>query len=530
MGERNEPAEGYGGGIEGSVDPNRAIGWLRGLALALSVFFVLELLVVIALRIGHPYLLECHEGAMVDQVHRILEGRPLYVAPTLEFIPQLYTPLYFYVSAVLAALTSEGFVALRAVSASAGIGCLALIAAFVLRETRDLKGAVLAAGLFAASYPLSAAFLDVARVDALFIFLCMAGVFVARGAASPAQWVAAAALLWLAFLTKQQASMLVLALSIWAFLARGLRPGLLLALPFVVLAGSSTWLFDRLTDGWYVFYLFTVPSGHEFFWPMLSGYWWMDLIRPLPIVCLVCVIWLIACLRRGGPRSEEFLFWLLLLGSCVGVSWSSRLHWGGATNVVMPAYLAMSLVWGVAIARWMASSGGSTRWAAALALACVAQLAWLLYDPRPLVPDERDVRAGDAFVEALSKLDGEVLATWHGYLPRLAGKRVYAHRWAIYDVMRSHDGEVKEALRAELVSALDERVFGAVVIDQPFFVRDYVADALARNYRDVGPMLDDDLKIGGMLGYRWNPHLYLPIDTSEAAESPASSKTDERRR
>lgn len=523
MGERGKPADGRGEGTQGGADPSRAVGWLYRLSLAVSIFFVLELLVLIALRIGHPYLLECEEGAMVDQVHQILEGRPLYAAPNLEFIPQLYTPLYFYVSAVVAALTSEGFVALRAVSVAAGIGCLGLIAAFVLRETRDPRGAVLAAGLFAASYPLSVAFLDVARVDALFLFLCMAGIFVARGAASPVHWVAAAVLFWLAFLTKQQASVLLLALSIWAFLARGLRPGFFLAVPFVVLAGSSTWLFDRLSDGWYVFYLFTMPSGHAFFWPMLLGYWWLDLIRPLAVGCVVCVVWLVACLRRGGLRSDEFLFWLLLLGSCVGISWSSRLHWGGASNVVMPAYLAMSLAWGVAVARWMGSSGESTRWAKVLALACVAQLCWLLYDPRPLVPDERDVRAGDAFVEALSELDGEVLATWHGYLPRLAGKRVYAHRSAIHDVMRSHDGEVKEALRTALVSALDERIFGAIVVDQPLFVRDYIADALARNYRNVGPMLDEGLEIGGLLGYRWNPRLYLPIDASESSGSPASS-------
>jgi len=489
---------------------DRATRALRGLALVLSGLFLVELAVLFGLRVGHPYLLEWQEGAMVDQARRILDGHALYVAPSLEFVPQLYAPLYFYVSAAATALLGEGFVPLRVVSIASTVGCLVLAAAFVRRETGDRGPALLAAGFFAATYPLSAAFLDVARVDALFLLFIVAAVYLLGGRVTVGRAVGAALCLWLGFLTKQQALLFAVPMVLYVLLAQGLRPALALALPFGVLAAATTQLFDRLTDGWYVFYLFTVPGGHEIFWPMLLGFWWMDLLRPLAPACGVALAWLVV-LWRGGPAERgRLLFWLLFLGGAVGISWGSRMHWGGATNVVLPAYLAIALVWGVALARWTRAPT-PPRVRAGVAALAVVQLLWLVHDPRPLVPTEADRRAGDAFVRALGGLEGEVLATWHGYLPRLAGKRVYAHRSSLHDVMRSEDaGEPRERLRREIEASLDERRFDAIVVDQPLFVRDYFAGPLARGYRPAGPLLERGLEVGGLLGFRANPRLYLP--------------------
>jgi len=44
------------------------------------------------------------EGGMVDRVHRIMTGRPLYIGPSLRFVPFIYPPLCFY----LGALVSNG--------------------------------------------------------------------------------------------------------------------------------------------------------------------------------------------------------------------------------------------------------------------------------------------------------------------------------------------------------------------------------------------------------------------------------------
>ena len=183
--------------------------------------------------------------------------------------------------------------------------------------------------------------------------------------------------------------------------------------------------------------------------------------------------------------------------------------------MVLPAYMAIAVTWGVALSRWMSAPDASGWRAPGVALLCVVQLAWLFYDPRPLTPGEPELRAGDAFIESMRRLDGEVLATWHGYIPLHAGKKVYAHRSAIHDVMRSHDSPTKEALRQELIGALDRQEFGAIIVDFPLFTRDYMQDALNRNYRSAGPMLEPGLEVGGLLGFRANPHVYLPIDGAE---------------
>ena len=76
-------------------------------------------------RLGHPYELEWIEGGMRDVVRRALAGQPLYGAPTIEYVPFLYPPLYFHAAALVARITGEGFVALRAVSLAATLGSLA---------------------------------------------------------------------------------------------------------------------------------------------------------------------------------------------------------------------------------------------------------------------------------------------------------------------------------------------------------------------------------------------------------------------
>src|SRR5262249_52972427 len=38
-------------------------------------------------------------GGMIDEVRRVLDGRKLYDNPTLDYVPFIYTPLWFYLAA-----------------------------------------------------------------------------------------------------------------------------------------------------------------------------------------------------------------------------------------------------------------------------------------------------------------------------------------------------------------------------------------------------------------------------------------------
>src|SRR5829696_279318 len=108
-------------------------GWIvstliaRAGVVAAAVAFVLLYLTLALIRLRYPFELEWMEGAMVDQVQRVVEGRPMYVAPTLDFVPFLYPPVYFWASAAVAMVTGVGFVALRLVSLVASLTVLVLI-------------------------------------------------------------------------------------------------------------------------------------------------------------------------------------------------------------------------------------------------------------------------------------------------------------------------------------------------------------------------------------------------------------------
>ena len=62
-------------------------------------------LFIAASRMAYPFTLEWVEANSFNHVVRVMQGQPLYVAPSYDFIPLIYTPLYFYVTAPLALLS-----------------------------------------------------------------------------------------------------------------------------------------------------------------------------------------------------------------------------------------------------------------------------------------------------------------------------------------------------------------------------------------------------------------------------------------
>ena len=165
-----------------------------------------------ALRMPFPGALEWLESNTYYQMLRVLAGQSLYVEPSLEYVPAIYPPLYFYVAALLARITGPGFLALRLVSFLSSLGSMALIGYIVYRESYRRIAGLWAAGLFAATYYVTATYFDAARVDPLFLFLSLCAVTVVRFAPGMAGCMLAAVLLAGATLTKQTALILCLPL------------------------------------------------------------------------------------------------------------------------------------------------------------------------------------------------------------------------------------------------------------------------------------------------------------------------------
>ena len=187
---------------------------LDALVLAVGLLSLGVFLYVVLRRIGYPFELEWMEGGGVDHVRRILAGEKIYVAPSVEFVPFIYTPLYFYLSAALCAVLGTGFVPLRLLSVASSLGCLVVIFLYARRLAGSWRPALISACFFAACYELGGAWLDLARVDSLFLFFLLLAVHVQRAATTRSSFLLAGLLLSLAVLTKQTA--IVIALPILA--------------------------------------------------------------------------------------------------------------------------------------------------------------------------------------------------------------------------------------------------------------------------------------------------------------------------
>ncbi len=500
---------------------------LNVVMLALAAYHAGVYAVLVSMRIGHPYVLEWQEGAMVDIVLRILDGAPIYTAPGIEFVPQIYAPLYFYVSALASLVVGEGFVALRLVSVLASLGLFTVMFELVRRETGSRGAGLLAVGLLTGCYARDAAWLDVGRVDSLFLFLAMLGALWLRHAPSrrPFPYALCGALIFAAaFFTKQQGLLLGLLFLPWLLVARGVQCALVFGVALTLSCTLGVRLFDHATQGWFSFYLFTLPGGHPLFAPMILGFFVVDLIVPLGPASLLAVYCIFSRWPVDGAKARlsafgDVVFWAVLLAGGVGIAWGSRMHSGGAANVVLPAHACVAVAFAVAMHRlgvvgrspeqppaWLGPPGRRT----ALLVVAIAQLLWLVYDPRPLVPGEADRRAGDALVAFIESAPGEVWASWHGYLPVLAGKQGFAHRTGIHDVVRAGERPERDVLIAEILGDVEAQRFSVIVIDNPYFVHDYLRGALERAYVDAGPVLPDGLVVGGLLGFRDNPRAYRP--------------------
>jgi 4-amino-4-deoxy-L-arabinose transferase-like glycosyltransferase len=217
------------------------------LAAAASGAFVLLLAVTMLLRARYPFELEWMEGATLEHVRRVLQGKPLYGKPSLEFVAFAYPPFYYYVAAGVARITGDGFLALRLVSIAATFGSLGLIFMIVRREAGGTAGTV-AAGLYAATYAASGGWMDLGRVDALYLFFALLTCFVLIRAWKPRTFVEAGICAGLALLTKQPITVSLAPIAIYLLVKRTWRFLWFGAAAILVGAGIE-WFLDFRSGG-----------------------------------------------------------------------------------------------------------------------------------------------------------------------------------------------------------------------------------------------------------------------------------------
>src|SRR5262245_28095096 len=168
-------------------------------------------------RVPYPFELEWMEGAIVDHAARVHCGLDVYVPPGPDHVAFLYTPLVYYLGALVAVLTGDGFLPLRLVSTLATFGCAALLFVWVRRATGQPLAGVAAAGLLLGGYGYLQSWYALARNDTL-LLLCLLGAGYLLHSHGRRAAVGAAACATAAFLAKQTALLWLPALAVGALL------------------------------------------------------------------------------------------------------------------------------------------------------------------------------------------------------------------------------------------------------------------------------------------------------------------------
>ncbi len=455
--------------LEG-LRPRRS--WLWGL-LALPALAQLVLLAVaFARRYVYPYDLEWMEGGMLTHALQLAEGRSIYRAPSVEFIPYLYTPLYPALLAGLGQIFGLTYQLGRAISIVSTVLVLAFAARAVTREAGAAGGsrgataaalglrgparvgAACALGLFAACFPWVECFYDLVRGDSLFLAMGVGGLLALRAWAPlsstrgrgflHARVAAAAAILALSFFAKQTGVLFVAAGGAALVLMNWRAVPLFVAVAGAIGLGGSA-LLSRATGGWSWVYTFQVHQNHDThmprFWESFGhilGHF--PVLSALVALGLAVVAIYASAYRRLPAGGAGFLYWawMFACGTVIGaIGWSTQ--WA-VFNAFIPAMALGAIAAGAAVVPmaaaiaelpWPArSEARAAQVAAALVLVLLGgQLLAARWDPRwSANVGDRDARAGRPQIWSVS-------ASVKAFVPtakdRAAGDRLVARLVAI---------------------------------------------------------------------------------------------------
>jgi len=447
------------------IGTERSEQLLRALIAFVSAFVILLFLYTALRRLHYPYELEELEGSMFIAALRVFHGQSVYPRPSLDFIPYMYSPGYYYAAAALGKICGMTLATLRLTSILSTLGCFAAIYALVWTEVRRHLPALAAAGLYAGCYTLCQLWFDLGRLDSFFVLLVLLAMLSTRRLHP-----VIAAIMWtLAFQTKQSilpAAFLML-LSQWEpGNAKQIRRTLTGVITFAVLAfGSVAWLNHR-TAGWYSFYVFRVPGANaDIKLRALFVFWPDDMLRPLALALILIAA--AALLAPPSLRSRATRFYLSAL-SLIPLFWWIRAHAGSTVNSLMPIYALLAVLFGIAIARLMKAMPQTTASPALLLLllAVFAQEVAGIYNPGDYQPLPATTASLRAVIDDVRSQPGDVYVAQHPFYAYLAGKPTHADLVSLRDAMRPK-GPIHAELSQEMQQAMAGSSFSSIVLNQP---------------------------------------------------------------
>jgi hypothetical protein len=481
---------------------------LRAAVVGLAGAWVVLLAGVCAWRIGFPLELEWMEGGSLHQALRLQQGLPIYPAPSADFVPFLYTPLYPAVLAALGAVFPLGYALGRAVSVAAaaavGLGLWRLVG----REGKPRAHQAAAVGMWCAGYVFSFRWYDVARADSLFLALLLWGLLLLREAAGrPRRAALAGLLVALAFWTKQTAAVFVVASGLAGLLVAP-RALVWYAATIAVVDGGGVLLGQRWTDGQLWTYIYELHQSHRFNAERFYRKTWGMFAHAAPFLVALAAGLLARAARSAGRWARSLrtgtkgqvgaAYWGVLAAAGLLVSALGYSTQWAEPNAFMPGvcFAAAFLAVALPVGRGEAAALGLVAAQLVFALAVEPRYqpiqdrgaaglsdSYALQDPWRTLPTAEQ-RARAAALRAELAAAGPVLALQRPWWSVLAGGRGHVGTMGIHDVPAARQREIQRAIAGQVLRG----AYAAVYLDgePPPWLKAALDRRYSRTTRRVG--------------------------------------------
>ena len=456
------------------------------------MLYIVAFLGAAGFRLFFAYPLEITEGASMQLVRAILRGQPLYTEPTLEHVPMIYGPVYYYAAALVSLVGGPTFGTLRVVSLVASIGSIGLIGLIIRRETCSRIASVVGAGVFAASYPLADGTLDLGRVDATMLASLLAAFYLIRLTGLRSALIAGS-LIALSVLTKQAAAPLALILGLYLLVADRRRLAAYL-LGLVVALSVPIALLELQSGAWATLFLFQLPRQHQISELRLDQFWRLWILPRFTLALPLGMLFFFS--RLVARQYQTALFYSLTTIGMLGIALASDANPGASLNVLLPAYAMLAILFGLGLDEGLrqlnqAQQQARTYWVFAVCVG-ILQLVLLIYNPRLMVPYRSDLWADERLAATLTALPGNLFAPdYDAFVQQRARYTEQPFAGAFAELIGGYGGSgdpESGVLLERLHERLVQREYDYVVLDpdsQWFFFSGAVKSA---GYVDVGPL------------------------------------------
>ena len=442
---------------------------LEGLVWLVAIIYGVFCLYVAVRRILYPYDLDFIEDNMLMQAIRVSLGKPVYLPPNADFVPQVYMPLYTLLNGWIFRFVTPSYFPMRLLSYLATILTAIMIFLISRKISNNISISFCGAVLFLAGYHTTGGWDDLARVDALYMMLTVAGVaLVAYGKENRFQLALAGSVFALGFLTKQNG--LFFAIVVIIYLAFTTRWNVLdFAVPFVAVSALTILDWNQISKGWFSIYVFKIaylsPIDAQRIVMTLKD----DLFGSMIGLTGIFLVVAISLLWHKGGKKTLMEPWNWFIGTALLMSIAGRASVGGNRNNLMPAYTFLCLAPALAvreIRQWRDHWQIRARYG--LFLLIILQFMLTSFVPKypfGFIPTSAMKQEGDQLIQHIASLPGPVLVLMHPYYAFLAGKAPAVDIQMLWHARLR--GE--EPLPDDFVSRIRNHYYSAIISDESTF-------------------------------------------------------------